>query len=137
MTPTPLERPPSLRSRLTRLLNPGCEPQEQRVRPMLRAASGVLALFILAGVVLDWSDGEPWWTVTGFAVAGFAFGWIAVRGWYEPVIDPEASERFRALADPTRPLPATGDDSAPAPLSGDGALSIRDESAAAVPSESR
>ena len=99
------------------LLRPRWEPSPRRnrrgelvhpqVSPPVRVLSGCLSLFILwcaTFAIRGAADVSfPFLLLTGSLAVGS--GWIAVFGWNEVVVDPEASERFRELADPSRPLP--------------------------------
>lgn len=82
-----------------------------QVSPPYRVISGCLAVFMLSVAGLAARSGLDWVLPLSAGSLGVAGGWIALFGWNQVVIEPEASERFRALADPSRPL--STDDDAP------------------------
>ncbi|HEU4558872.1 MAG TPA: hypothetical protein VFS20_13520 [Longimicrobium sp.] len=84
---------------------------QPQISPPIRVLSGCLSLFMLWAA---WTGTLGGLNVDLLVVTGsfaLASGWIALFGWNDAVIDPDPSERFRELADPSRPLPA--DDDAP------------------------
>lgn len=91
-------QPPVRRNRNRELVQP-------QVSPPYRVISGCLSLFMLwvAGFAVRHAFTDLLLVAGGVAVAS---GWIALFGWNEVVVEPEASERFRELADPSRPLPS-------------------------------
>jgi len=87
------------------------ELKAQAVGLPVRALCGLVAAAILSFglylVVVGHAQGR-WLVIPMFALVAAPFAAIARFGWRVPVVDPVSSDRFRELADPTRPL--TDDD---------------------------
>lgn len=100
--------PPVRRNRHLELVQP-------QVSPPIRVLSGCLSLFMLwaAAFAVRYEFVDLLVVAGGVALAS---GWIALFGWNEVVVEPVASERFKEMADPSRPLPAAAIPKSPAGL---------------------